>query len=141
MRALTIAFAGVALALSGCGGGGGDTQGGGQGDLINTPFIVEAISVEGADREVYPPLIISFSPTGVGVASPCNSMSGDLAFAGSTLEIGPLASTKMACAPELMEQDQIVASTLEANPTYQISDGRLILVGAGNVIVAEATQT
>lgn len=127
----------AALALTACGG---QSEGGGQGELINTPFIIESITVDGTEREVYPPLVISFSPTGVGVATPCNSMNGEVTYSGSTLEIGPLAATKMACEPALMEQDQVVAEALESNPTYEVVDGRLTLIGGATVIVAEAAE-
>jgi heat shock protein HslJ len=127
----------AALSLTACGG---QSESGGQGDLIDTPFIIESITVGGTEREVFPPLVISFSPTGVGVATPCNSMNGELTYSGSTLEIGPLASTKMACEPALMEQDQVVAEALESNPTYEVVDGRLTLTGGGTVIFAEAAE-
>jgi heat shock protein HslJ len=44
----------------------------------------------------------------------------------------------MACEPALMEQDQVIADALAANPTWQIADGELTLSGGSTVIVAGA---
>ncbi len=138
MRARGVVVAGVALLLTACGGSAG--EGGGQGELIDTPFVVTSITVDGAEQEVFPPLVISFSPTGIGVATPCNSLNGSVTYSGSTLEVGPLMQTKMACEPQLMEQDRVMAEALEANPTWRISDGELTLTGGGTVIVADAAS-
>lgn len=138
MRILTVTLA-AALALTACGGG-AQPEGGGQGQLIDSAFIVTSISVDGVEREVYEPVAISFSPTGIGVATPCNSMNGSVTYVDSTLEVGPLASTKMGCEPALMEQDQVIADALAANPTWAVSDGQLTLTGGGTVIVGDAAE-
>ena len=138
MRRIVIALAATALALTACGGGEADS--GGQGQLIDTAVVVTAITVDGTPRDVYEPVAISFSPTGIGVATPCNSLNGSVTYVDSTLEVGPLASTKMACEPELMEQDQVIADALSANPTWEVSDGQLTRTGGGTVIVADAAE-
>jgi heat shock protein HslJ len=137
MRILTVTLA-AALALTACGGG--QDESGSQGQLIDSAFVVTSISVDGVEREVYEPVAISFSPTGIGVATPCNSMNGSVTYVDSTLEVGPLASTKMACEPALMEQDQVIADALGANPAWEVSDGQLTLTGAGTVIVGDAAE-
>jgi heat shock protein HslJ len=137
MRIVTVTLA-AALALTACGGG--QAESGGQGQLIDSAFIVTSISVDGVEREVYEPVAISFSPTGIGVATPCNSMNGSVTYVDSTLEVGPLASTKMACEPSLMEQDQLIADALAANPTWAVSYGQLTLTGGGTVIVGDAAE-
>ena len=140
MRSLTIALAASAIALSACGGGGSAGSADSQGELMATPFIVESITVDGTAQEVYPPVAISFAPDAIGVATPCNGLNGSLTFAESTLQVGPLASTKMACEPELMEQDRVIAEALQANPTWEYADGMLTLTGGSIVIVAEAAE-
>ncbi len=139
MSALTIGgCVGIALALSACGGGGGasaDAR-----TLIDTSYVVQTISVEGAEREVLEPVAISFTAQGIGVATPCNPLSGPVTYEGPTLTVGPLVSTKMGCEPALMEQDQVLAQALEGTPQWSVTDGQLTLTGGGTVIVGQALQ-
>jgi heat shock protein HslJ len=37
-----------------------------------------------------------------------------------------------------MEQDQVIAAALSANPTWQVADGSLTLTGEGTTIVADS---
>jgi heat shock protein HslJ len=39
--------------------------------------------------------------------------------AGRSLEVGPLVSTRMACAPEVMAQEHALLAALEASATYR----------------------
>ena len=131
-------LAGAALALSACGGGssaGGDPQ-----SLVGTSYAVTAITIDGGDREVFDPVKISFAADSISVATPCNGMSGPVTYSETTLTVGALASTKMACEPPLMEQDQVIADALAANPTWQGSGSHLTLTGGGTVITADSTQ-
>jgi heat shock protein HslJ len=41
----------------------------------------------------------------------------------------------MACEPALMEQDQVIADALAANPTWQVSGEQLTLTGGSTTIV------
>ena len=130
-----LALSGVALAA--CGGGssaGGDPQA-----LVGTSYIVTEITVDGATREVIDPVEITFDADTVSVATPCNGMSGPVAYSDSTLTVGALASTRMGCEPALMEQDQVIADALAANPTWQLSSGVLTLTGGGTVIVGDSS--
>lgn len=59
----------------------------------------------------------------------CNSYFGAYRRAGDTLTFGPLASTKMACAPEIMSLEQVYLETLTATARYERRpDGALVLV-------------
>lgn len=127
------ALAATALTLSACGGG-GSSAGGDPQSLIDTSYSVTSITVDGADREVLGPVEIAFTADTISVATPCNGMSGPVTYAESTLTVGALAQTKMACEPELMEQDQIIADALAANPAWQLSGEQLTLTGGGTVI-------
>ncbi|MFZ4511925.1 MAG: META domain-containing protein, partial [Candidatus Nanopelagicales bacterium] len=129
---------GVALALSACGGGsstGGDPQ-----SLVGTSYAVTAITIDGGNQEVFDPVEISFAVDSISVATPCNGMSGTVTYSETTLTVGALASTKMACEPPLMEQDQVIADALAANPTWQVTGSQLALTGDGTVITADSTQ-
>jgi len=126
-----------AVALAACGGGsstGGDPQ-----SLVGTSYAVTTITVDGGTREVIDPVEITFDTGTVSVATPCNDMSGPVTYSDSVLTFGALVSTKMACEPALMEQDQVLADALAANPTWQLASGTLTLTGGGTVIVAESS--
>jgi heat shock protein HslJ len=132
----TTGLAGIALALAACGGGSSATSE--PQSLADTSYSVTTITVDGTDREVLPPVEIVFTADSVNVATPCNGMSGPVTYSETTLTVGALAQTKMACEPALMEQDQVIADALAANPTWQIADGELTLSGGSTVIVAGA---
>ena len=129
-------LAATALALSACGGG-GSSAGGDPQSLIDTSYAVATIAVDGAALEVLGPVEISFTADTISVATPCNGMSGSVTYSESTLTVGALAATKMACEPALMEQDQVIANALAANPTWQLSGETLTLTGGGTVIVGD----
>lgn len=58
----------------------------------------------------------------------CNNYSGTYKRAGDSISFGPLISTKMACAPEIMNQEQSYLDILAASPRYErIADGALVL--------------
>jgi heat shock protein HslJ len=131
-------LAGVALVLSACGGGssaGGDPQ-----SLVDTSYAVSAITVDGVDEDVLEPVEISFAADSISVTTPCNGMSGPVTYSETTLTVGALAATKMACEPALMEQDQVIADALAANPAWQVTGSQLTLTGGGTVITANAIQ-
>ena len=131
-----LALATSTFVLAACGGGssaGGDPQ-----SLIDTVYNVTTITVDGTDREVLGPVEIAFTADSISVATPCNGMSGQVTYSETTLTAGPLAQTMMACEPELMEQDQVIADALAANPTWQLSGETLTLTGGGTVIVGSA---
>ena len=130
------ALATAALAVTACGGG-GSSAGGDPQSLIDTAYSVTTLTVGGADREVLGPVEIAFTADTVSVMTPCNGMSGPVTYSESTLNVGALAATKMACEPALMEQDQVVADALGANPTWQLSGEQLTLTGGGTVIAGD----
>ena len=126
----------AALALTACGGG-GSSAGGDPQSLIDTAYSVTTITVDGTEREVLGPVEITLTADTISVATPCNGMSGPVTYSESTLTVGALAATKMGCEPALMEQDQVIADALTANPTWQISGETLTLTGGGTVIVGD----
>jgi heat shock protein HslJ len=134
MRMMMAALA-AALTLTACGGG--SNAGGQPESLIDTAYSITSITVDGAERAVLGPVEITFTADSISVATPCNGMSGPVTYSETTLTAGPLAQTKMACEPELMEQDQVIADALAANPTWQVVDERLTLTGGGTVIVGD----
>lgn len=61
----------------------------------------------------------------------CNGYGGPYTLAGDALRFGPLAATKMACAPALMDQEQRYLDTLAQVARYAVADdGALLLTTA-----------
>jgi heat shock protein HslJ len=131
---LRVAAAPALLVLVACGGGSSTSPA----TLQESAYAVTAISVAGSDVEVQQPVVITFRADAVAIDTPCNDMGGSVEYGEGTLTVGPLASTKMGCEPALMEQDQVIAETMAANPTWQLSNGRLTLTGGATVITAES---
>jgi heat shock protein HslJ len=123
------------LALSACGGG--STAGGDPQSLVDTGYAVTTITVDGTQREVLGPVEIAFTADSISVMTPCNGMSGPVTYSESTLSVGALAQTKMACEPALMEQDQVIADALAANPTWQLAGEQVTITGGGTAIVGD----
>lgn len=132
------ALAAAALTLTACGGGGA-TAGGDPQSLVDTAYAVTTITIDGADREVLGPVEIAFTADSISVDTPCNGMSGPVTYSETTLTVGALAQTKMACEPALMEQDQLIAGVLSGNPTWSVADGILTLTSGPTAITADAT--
>lgn len=67
----------------------------------------------------------------------CNNYSGSYTRTSDALSFGPMITTKMACAPEVMSQEQAYFEILEASPHYERRpDGTLLLAaGSGSQVV------
>lgn len=67
----------------------------------------------------------------------CNRMAGKAEVEGDTISIGPLMSTKMACAEALMKQERLYGAALESARKWAVEDGMLKLKNAeGTVVVS-----
>jgi len=76
------------------------------------------------------PPTIEFNGTTVSGFSGCNRYSGDVTeTAPGVLSFGPLAGTRMACAPEAMEIEATFLATLQAVTTYALPNEKLVLSG------------
>lgn len=134
MRAVLAGVA-AALALSACGGSaGGDPE-----VLIDASYVVTSITVGDPERQVLGPVTISFTADSVAVDTPCNDMGASVVYSPTTLTVGPVIATEMACETPLMEQDQLIADVLAGNPTWQVADGFLTLASGSTVITADST--
>lgn len=73
-------------------------------------------------------------------ASACNQINGSVTVDGSTLKVGPLASTRMACpSEEETIQEGAVTSILEAATTFVIEGSTLTVTAAAKSLVFEAS--
>ena len=57
----------------------------------------------------------------------CNRMGGTATIDGDKIAFGPMMSTRKACAPMLMNQEQIYADQLAKVRSYVFEDGMLVL--------------
>ena len=60
-------------------------------------------------------------------SSGCNSYSGTYSVDESSVSIGPLTTTRQACADEVMEQEQAYLAALQASTQYELAADRLTL--------------
>jgi heat shock protein HslJ len=64
----------------------------------------------------------------------CNTGSGGVTVGEGTLSFGPIAVTKMACEPELMELEATVLSVLSGEATYEIDSDQLTVTNGDNAL-------
>lgn len=134
MRALTAAAAALML-VSACGaGGGGDPE-----TLIDGSYVVTGFTVGDPERQVLGIVTISFTADAVAVDTPCNDMGATVEYSPTSLTVGPVVATEMACEAPLMEQDQLIAGVLAGNPSWEVSDGILTLTSGSMAITADST--
>lgn len=65
----------------------------------------------------------------------CNRIFGQYQLEGTTLVAGPLASTRMACEPELMDQDTWLIRLLESEPELRLEDDEMVITADTGVLV------
>lgn len=90
------------------------------GELAGEPWIVEDVNGGGVIDNVR--LDLTFGAGGAGTGrvsgtSGCNRFTADWQQRGSAIDIGPTASTRMACPPALMDLEGKFLTTLEAVTT------------------------
>ena len=74
---------------------------------------------------------ISIAPGGkVSGSGGCNRLTGSATIAGPSITFGPIASTRMACAPALMAQERSFLDALATARAFHIEGGRLTLLDA-----------
>jgi heat shock protein HslJ len=71
----------------------------------------------------------------------CNAMKGSFTLTGDALKVGPIATTRMACGPLLLEQEDRILTALEIAATARVRpDGLLELRDADGRGVLRATR-
>ena len=83
------------------------------------------------------PITFEFDTEGniAGDAS-CNRFGGSCILDGDTIELGPLRSTRRACEPEVMQQEQKFLTLLRAVTTWSLDGEELILTAPDGEIKA-----
>lgn len=82
---------------------------------------------------------ISFEDGQFGVNAGCNSIGGAYALSDGVLVADDLASTMMACADDLMDQDQRLSTLLTSRPSIALS-GSTLTIGGDDELVLEEQQ-
>jgi len=110
-----------------------------QGSLEGGPWLVEDLNGGGIIDNAR--VDLTFDPgdqntSAVHGKSGCNRFRGGWAQNGSTVKLGPLASTMMACDPALMDLEQKFLKTLEAVTTvsYDTTGAALLKAPDGRII-------
>lgn len=89
------------------------------------------VQVQPGEREAHI-LLLSGRASG---SSGCNKVMGGYTLAGpGTLRIGPLASTRMACSPEVMAQEAALLDAFERASAYRIEGEALTLLRGDTVL-------
>ncbi len=87
------------------------------------------------------PITIHFEGTQLSGTASCNQNSGSFDLDGSTISIGPVAMTEMACTPEeTMQAEAMFGQAITRVDTVTIDEG-LTLSGDGVELVFEALET
>ena len=73
--------------------------------------------------------------------SGCNQFTGSYALVGDTIEIGPLAATRMMCPEPVMEQERLLFDVLESARTFSRNRTELTLADSEGNVSAYFVQT
>jgi putative lipoprotein len=98
--------------------------------VIGKTWLIESVAGLGTIDTAQTRFEIS-SDGGVASTIGCNRMMGHATFAGTALSIGPIATTRMACPPALMAQEQAYAAALEKTKAWKLEGSMLVLSDAG----------
>ena len=85
-------------------------------------------------------ITLAFSADGgVSGSSGCNRFSGPWTLAGGALRVGPLRTTRMACEPEVMQQEAAFLAALQGATAVRREGERLELRTADGALAVTAT--
>jgi heat shock protein HslJ len=104
--------------------------------LDGRDFVSQSVTEKGKPR-VLPKDVkvrLGFRQGRVNAGAGCNSMSGPFVLDGGKLQVRELMTTAMACAPELMTQDEWLGSLLNAGPTLVLAGDHLTFTSGDTVI-------
>lgn len=135
-RALTISRAlgagGLMLTVAGCAGAPGANTPDSPAPLVGTTWLAQTIN--GQQASLAPASQVTFD-TGSKITGNggCNTFFGTIGYSGDQLAVGPLATTRKMCPPEVMNQEAQFIRGLETAQRYEMSQWLLTLYGpSGN---------
>ena len=108
--------------------------------LLGTRWVVDGLISDDAVSSV--PLgvtaALTFSDGRVDVEAGCNRGGGTVEVDDTTITFGPVALTKMACAPDAMAVEGVVTAVLSGEIAYTIEAGSLTLDAGGGGLMLRA---
>jgi heat shock protein HslJ len=110
--------------------------------LTETAWKAQAVTINGGFSTLISgtEITIQFGTDGkVSGSSGCNRFTGSYETNGDQLTFGPLATTRIGCAPDIMNQEQGFLSALAATTTYRIVGTQLTLYDASSARTAGFT--
>lgn len=136
----------IALPLAGCASDGDSGAGGGTAQtLAGTSWELTQYAAEGETALTMVPEVVrataDFTEDQISGSGGCNNFSGTYTTDGDTIEIGPLASTQMACGPAVTAVESGYLARLGAATTYAITESTLTLSDGSGQAVLEYTAT
>lgn len=96
-----------------------------------------ARTVTGHDLVAGSDLMLTFEDGQVAVQAGCNNLFGAYVYNQGNLEVAEMASTMMACEPDLMAQDTWITDYLEASPAA-VLDGDTLTLTSGDTTIGLA---
>lgn len=135
----------LGLALAGCDAVGASPEGETPAPAASTGLDSSTWAIQSIGAITLPPdagASLSVEPGGrVSGETGCNRYSGDLSVDGAALTFGPLATTRLACEPALLEQERAVLEALAGVTGWTVdADGRLHLTGTTELVLAPSSQ-
>ena len=118
--------AALALLLAGCPGA-PQRAGPAAGGIVGPQWVAEEIAGAAVAGDTRITLQLGADGNASGKGG-CNGYGGPYTLAGDAITFGPLAATKMACAPAVMDQEQRYFDTLAKVTHYAVADDGALLL-------------
>ncbi len=106
-------------------------------ELAGTTFT--STSVEGWTLVDGTEVALTFDADGLAANAGCNTLRGSVAITDGQLQVGTMASTTMACDPDLMDQDAWLTSFLEAESAITLEGTTLTITNEDATLVASSS--
>ncbi|WDR04122.1 META domain-containing protein [Devosia algicola] len=104
------------------------------GELFDTQWQIVTIAGNPVIGETDLSFSIATDHRGGGNAG-CNSYFAQINIDGQQLTVGPIAATRMACAPAVMVQEAALFAALENVWTYKLTKSELVLLGTDGAVL------
>jgi putative lipoprotein len=96
-------------------------------DLVGGTWVAEYIDEAGVIDDAQSTVV--FGNDGrISGRGGCNSYGGTVDLKGAQIIVGELMSTKMACAPAVMDQETRFMAALQATRTYRMDEGNKLVL-------------
>ena len=100
-----------------------------------------ARNIGGAAVDADTPMFVRFAVDGsVNGNGGCNNFFGSLESTDDGVAMGELGATRMACPPEIMDQEQAFMQALQDAVRFEMGDDSLQMLNADNALLAEFVE-